>query len=509
MALREILTHFGFDFDAAKADQADKKVEKIKKHSEEASGGVAVLADAWKALVAVEIARKAAEWVESISEQADAIGDLSEATGLSTRDLQIWQFGAKKTGEEAEVFTAALRKLSAAAAGGVDETGSASKIFDKLGIKTKDAAGKVKDLSVLLPEIAEHFARTEDGAGKAALAQELFGRGGTKLIPLLNQGAEGIKKLGKEFDKLGGGFDPEAIARAGDVKVAIARVGVAFNGLSSELAIRLLPKVADLLEGGTHIVVMLRDFAESTTVLDGLFGSLATTIGVSLWGALSPFLFGALKFAAIYLAVDDLKGFLEGQDSEIGSILDDWFGDGSADGAREWCNDAISDFGNFANDFRAVWDVAGLDFTIFIDRMIARWHLFTLEVNDGFNSIADKIGAAGLKMDTTQQHKDFSGEQQRIGHLNAMRDQAEKRLESYTSASTPLSGGVATMPGPYAQTKSVTQWNTVENKQVTNITVPSGTPEAQMREIGRQVRTANRESHRAALQALQSKAASE
>lgn len=508
MALREILAHFGFDFDGGKADEADKKIKKVKGSAEETTRGVVGLQNAFQALLAVGILRSVAGWVEGLADQGEALAQVSEATGLSTHDLQVWQFGAKKAGQDAEIFTIALRRLSAAAAGGADETGSQSKVFAKLGIQTKDATGHVKDLSVLLPEIAEHFKNTEDGAGKAALAQELFGRSGARLIPLLNQGADGIDNLKHEFDALGGGFSPEAIFQAQEFKIAIARVDTAFTSLSSQLAVSLLPHVADLLDDVTILVVNFKDFAASTTLLDDAFSTLAITIGVTLWGALAPFLVGALEFAAVYLAIDDLIGFMHGKDSEIGSILDGWFGDGSADAARDWVQDAEASLGNFIVDARAVWDVMSLDLNTFLDRLEARFLSAALAVDSTWNSIVDTLHLpkADFSFDTSAVRQSLDAKKHDIGADNYSRGLAEQRLEAYASAATPTGNNQQAIVGPLRGPSNATTWNTIENKQQITIQVPAGTPESQQRAIARQVRDVTREDHRAALQALENRA---
>src|SRR5688572_31369301 len=48
-----------------------------------------------------------------------------------------------------------------------------------------------------------------------------------------------------------------------------------------------------------------------------------------------------LKFAAVFAAIDEVLGFLNGKDSLIGDLLNGAFGDGTADAVRDWVNDAV------------------------------------------------------------------------------------------------------------------------------------------------------------------------
>lgn len=502
MALREILVHFGFDFDKSGHDKADTAIKHTKHEAEEGAKGFAVLVEAARALAAVELARQAAEWVEGIVTTATALEHTAAATGLSTDELQEWNLGAKEAGISGEEFTMSLRKLSSAIAGGADEAGTQGKVFAKLKIQTKDAAGNVRSLSDILPEIADHFKNTADGAGKAALAQELFGRQGARLIPLLNKGAEGIQELHKDFEDLGGGFRPEAIERAAEFEKQTARLSVAFDGLKSRLAIALLPKLTTLLETSAHLAAAFGDWASSTTLLESGVSSLATAIGIALWGALAPFLGPALEFVAIFLAVDDLKGFLADQDSIIGEILDGWFGDGTADVVRLWIDNAVSFFRTGFDDIRAVFPVFAAAFSGTIDQLNVEFDGFVLGIEQKWNSLIESLGLKdSFKIDTSSRVAQLAADK---GSRDANADKqyrAQQALTGYISATTPTSASVVSQQGPLRA--PVEYHNSVELKPNITVQVAPGTPQKQAAQIARLTADTISENYRSALQDLQ------
>lgn len=502
MALREILVHFGFDFDKSGHEKADHAVKKTKHEAEEGAKGFAVLVEAARALAAVELARQAAEWVEGIVSTATALEHTAAATGLSTDELQEWNLGAKEAGISGEEFTLSLRKLSSAIAGGADEAGTQGKVFAKLKIQTKDAAGNVRSLSDILPEIAEHFHNTADGAGKAALAQELFGRQGARLIPLLNKGSEGIQELHKDFEELGGGFRPEAIERAAEFEKQTARLSVAFDGLKSRLAVALLPKITNLLEISSKLVARFGEWASATTLLESGVGSLSTAIGIALWGALSPFLGPALEFVAIFLAIDDLKAFLNEQGSVIGDILDGWFGDGTADVVRLWIEDAKAYFVNGFKDIQAVFPIFYNAFAGTMDQIELSMDQTVLSLKQKWNGLIDSLGLKdSFKIDT-------SANESQVASLRKSRDAhadkqfaASQALTGYISATTPTSGSVATQQGPLRA--PVEYHNSVELKPQITVQVAPGTAQKQAAQIARVTADAVSENYRSALQDLQ------
>lgn len=340
MALREILAHFGFTIDRAGLDAAGRGVEKVKKETAGAGQALTGFVDGLRGAIAGVAAGAFVSLTGEIKEQAAALKDTSEQTGLATDELQAWTLAANLGGASAGEFVAGLRKVSKELATGVDESGQQSKLFKRLGIDTKDAEGNTRDLASVLPDIAEKFKGLTNGAEKSALAQQLFGRAGSKLVPVLSQGAAGVAALKRQLDDLGGGFSQEAIDRADDYDDALIKLNFSFFGLKSLLATQVFPWLAKTVDELTKASVGATKWVKETTGLSTAVKLLAAIIGGTLLKALAPFLLPGLKFLAIFLAVDDLIAFLDGKDSVIGALLNGWFGDGTATVVRAWANDA-------------------------------------------------------------------------------------------------------------------------------------------------------------------------
>jgi hypothetical protein len=501
MALREIIAHFGFDFDDHKLETVNQKIRHTKNESEGAAGGVNLMLEAFQAFAAVELVKQASEWVEGLVETATELERVSMQTGLSTKELQVWELGAAESGIRAEEFTLSLRRLSSAIAGGKDEAGTQTAVFAKLGIKTKDAAGHTRTLSEILPEIADHFQSTKDGAGKAALAQELFGRSGARMIPLLNKGSAGVKELTKDFEALGGGFSEEMIERAAEFEKQSARLRVGFNSLKSVIGVYLLPYLTSFLENLTAGVSAFREWAKETTLVESGVKTLAKAIGFTLWAALSPFLFGALKFAAIFLAFDDLDGFLEGQDSLIGRLLDHMFGDGTATVVREWIQDAVEWFSSGFTDVRAVLSVFGDGFSASMAAWAVEWDGFVLGIEQAWNAVVSKLHLPdSLRVDTGDRQDTTNKDKAALAAADERQTSARAALTQYQLATTPTTGQIAT--GPVAQ--NVVYQNSVELNPTVQITVAPGANEHQtIRNVKAATNEAMREQRRAALQTLE------
>lgn len=123
---------------------------------------------------------------------AKATRTLQRATGLAAEDasqlaavLQQRGIDATKSGR---AFTTLARQTRAAA----DGSESASKMFKELGVS--QAAIKSGDVTAILTQASDGFNRLGDGQAKAAIAQQLFGRGAKDIIPLLEGGSKALRE---------------------------------------------------------------------------------------------------------------------------------------------------------------------------------------------------------------------------------------------------------------------------------------------------------------------------
>lgn len=144
-----------------------------------------------------------AAFVKTGIDAADSLGKLSQQLGVSTESLSALNFAASLSGASAEELSQAMTKLAKAATDTAAGTGEALGAFKALGVSVKDAAGNLRGTEDLLLELADRFAKIEDGTGKTAIAMRLFGESGARLIPFLNNGRAGLQGLREEAEQLG------------------------------------------------------------------------------------------------------------------------------------------------------------------------------------------------------------------------------------------------------------------------------------------------------------------
>lgn len=135
----------------------------------------------------------------SLIDAADALGDLSEKTGISATELSRLQNATALNGSTAEEFNSSIVKLQKSIVEASMGSKAQKDAFEALGVTIKDANGNLLPTVAIFEQIADRFARAEDGAEKVKIAQDLLGKSGANLIPVLNQGAAALRGYESSF----------------------------------------------------------------------------------------------------------------------------------------------------------------------------------------------------------------------------------------------------------------------------------------------------------------------
>lgn len=188
--------------------------------------------------------------VKAAAENADSLGKMAQSAGLAVEQFSELVYVAKLSDVSAEQLGTSIARLNRNIADTAAGTGEAREAFAALGIQVKNADGTLKNADDIMSEVAEQFAAMQDGAGKTALAMELFGKSGAAMIPMLNAGSSGIRQMREEARALGVTMDTETAKAAEQFNDQLTRVQQAGQGLSNQLMRELLPamnQVADAM----------------------------------------------------------------------------------------------------------------------------------------------------------------------------------------------------------------------------------------------------------------------
>lgn len=177
----------------------------------------------------------------------DELGKVAQKIGIPVGELSKLEYAAKLADVSLDDLRSTVSKFSK----GIAEVGAggkndAGKALTALGISAVDAQGKLRPTSDIMADVAEEFAAMKDGAGKTAIAMALFGKSGADMIPLLNGGRDAIAGAGAELEQFGGVVTKQAAAQAEQFNDNLTRIQAAGSGLSTLIASRLAPVMADV-----------------------------------------------------------------------------------------------------------------------------------------------------------------------------------------------------------------------------------------------------------------------
>jgi len=211
-------------------------------------------------------------------------------------------------GSIAEASTG-IRRLSANLLDASQGVATAVDAFAGLGIETTTAAGGLRSVDDVLADIADEFAAMDDGAEKTARAMELFGRSGAALIPLLNQGSEGIAEMRQEAHDLGLVISDETAAAAEAFNDDLTRLRGVATGFARDIATELIPRMRilvgrfeDMIRGADDLENSIASLAGDA--LDGFVATLQTVASLTI-DVTQAFLWWKMAYEAISMSAND------------------------------------------------------------------------------------------------------------------------------------------------------------------------------------------------------------
>ena len=178
-------------------------------------------------------------WVKSAINAADEMSKLSQKAGVAVKDVAGLQLAFRQSGLEAGTLQSSMAKLNKGIADG-------NKAFEAMGVGVRNADGSLKSARQVLGDVADRFATYKDGAEKARLAQELFGKAGADMIPLLNGGAAALDEFDAMAQKLGLTMDAQTTKQAEKFNDTLDLIGQGVQGVGRQVAAQLLPTLSGL-----------------------------------------------------------------------------------------------------------------------------------------------------------------------------------------------------------------------------------------------------------------------
>jgi hypothetical protein len=150
----------------------------------------------------------------------DSVSHAMKVTGMTAEQLSALHSAATKAGVSFDTLVTGLVRLESNTVKAAEGSTAQLTAFNQLGISQKEVIAGEKDLYPLLGKIMDGFHNTASAVQKAALARDLFNRGGPELLAFLSKGSEYLKENAEEAKKLGLILGNEDVMAARDFKLA-------------------------------------------------------------------------------------------------------------------------------------------------------------------------------------------------------------------------------------------------------------------------------------------------
>jgi hypothetical protein len=169
------------------------------------SAGIGGLATLGAAIVAAGAAFLALG--EHAATATRAIANQAETLGTTVERFEGLQFAAASVGVSGEAATRAFDrlyvKIGAARVEQEKLFNGGKEAFDSTKAFVDQLASAHGDVVDVVAAVADKFAAIDDAARRADLGKGLFGKGWAELSPLLNRGADDLRKFVAEWQKMG------------------------------------------------------------------------------------------------------------------------------------------------------------------------------------------------------------------------------------------------------------------------------------------------------------------
>jgi len=240
---------------------------------ESAFGGVRTALAAIGGVVAVG---QITNMVRSFIDAADALDDLSQKSGIAVESLAELRYAANIEGINVDSLGDSFTKLSVNLQAGARGSKELQAAFASVGIAAKELGTIGADEA--FRRIAAAFENAADGPEKAAIAVQIFGRAGADMIPLLNYGAEGLRRAGDEARRFGLVVSSDTARAAAEFNDNLVRLQSSSQGVGYAIGNALLGPLGEIAAAmastsreGSVLLTVLRGLAEAGKV--SVFGA--------------------------------------------------------------------------------------------------------------------------------------------------------------------------------------------------------------------------------------------
>lgn len=213
-----------------------------------AAGVAAVVA------VVIKLEKKLMDVTKETAAAAKELEALSLQTGVSTTDLQAFQYAEDFIGVSSDQLADSLKDLTTKmsdAANGNEETAAK---FDQLGVSIYDAQGNLRSSYDVFLDVIDGLGEMSNQAERDALAMSLINESAQQLNPLIEQGSGSLKKYAAEAENVGYILSNDQLKALTDVDEAQNRLLKSQEAVTKQISAQYAPYMSDALNQTRELI---------------------------------------------------------------------------------------------------------------------------------------------------------------------------------------------------------------------------------------------------------------
>lgn len=326
--------------------------------------------------IGISLAAGAAAAAAVFKTTVDRMDELSKAAQraqMPTEDFSRLAYAGKLADVAMQDLQTAMGRLAKAQGDAADGTGEQADAFAALGISVRNADGSLRNTGDVFLDFADKFQKFQGSPEVMAAGMKLFGRSFQNLIPLLKDGAQGLRDAGLEADAFGVTLSAKAGKDAEAFNDNLTRLGEAGRGtaqiISGEMlgpAVAFTDQLVELAKEALNADGGIRDMAR-----DGTFKEWAQNAAIAV-ATLAESLLAVGKMAIV-----TGDAFLAAwKDIKVGSaVVQNMFGGWVFESNRKALADALADRNATVEAFnKRLDDLLTYNGTAMSDALRARFH---------------------------------------------------------------------------------------------------------------------------------------
>lgn len=196
------------------------------------------------------------------SKTADEIDKMSQKIGMSAEGYQEWSYIMEQNGMDVDKLQTGMKTLVSQMDKVKDGNADAINTFKELGVEVLNADGSMRSQEEVMNDTIRALAEMGNTAERAKLQTELFGKAGTEMAPMLNQGAAAIDDLKQRAHDLGLVMSDEAVKTGVEYGDLSSDLKKSFEMLKTNLGSALFPVLNNLIKKLIELMPKIQQLGE-------------------------------------------------------------------------------------------------------------------------------------------------------------------------------------------------------------------------------------------------------